>query len=224
MTRAEQDLLEIYRKRAKHYDWTANLYYLIGYREWAYRKRAVEALDLSRGDTVVEMCCGTGLNFALLERRVGHEGRIIGVDVNDAMLAQAEERVAKERWRNIQLVEEDATAYEFPQGVDGVLTTFAITLVPEYDEVIKKAASAFRSHGRMVILDFKKPSWAPRWLTKLMVAITAPFGVTLEMADRHPWESLERCFPRTWKSELYRGFSYIAVGEAGLPAGSAESL
>jgi len=33
----------LYRKRARDYDWTANLYYLIGYLEWAYRRRAVAA-------------------------------------------------------------------------------------------------------------------------------------------------------------------------------------
>lgn len=54
------ELTALYRKRAKRYDWTANRYYLIGFREWAYRKKAVAALCLMRGDTVVEIGCGTG--------------------------------------------------------------------------------------------------------------------------------------------------------------------
>jgi len=67
---AERDAVKaLYRKRAGHDDWTANLYYLIGYRGWAYRRRAVAALGLGAGDAVVEMCCGTGLNFSLLQGR-----------------------------------------------------------------------------------------------------------------------------------------------------------
>ena len=56
-------LCDSYRKRTANYDFSANLYYLIGIREVQYRKRAVSALRLRRGDTVVEVGCGTGLIF-----------------------------------------------------------------------------------------------------------------------------------------------------------------
>lgn len=56
---SKAEVADLYRKRAKRYDFTANLYYLIGLREWAYRKQAVEALNLQRGDTVVEIGLST---------------------------------------------------------------------------------------------------------------------------------------------------------------------
>ena len=56
-------IIQTYRKRAARYDFTANLYYLFGYREWKYRRLAVEALELQPGDNVLELGCGTGLNF-----------------------------------------------------------------------------------------------------------------------------------------------------------------
>lgn len=37
-------MISIYRKRAKRYDWTTLLLYVIGFRHWTYRKRAGEAL------------------------------------------------------------------------------------------------------------------------------------------------------------------------------------
>lgn len=89
------EVMNLYRKRARRYNFTANLYYLAGFREWAYRQRAVEALNLQQGDTVVEIGCGTGLNFSLLHQAVGPTGRVIGVDLTDAMLAQARQRVAE---------------------------------------------------------------------------------------------------------------------------------
>lgn len=212
MNATKSELIELYRRRASNYDFTANLYYLIGYREWGYRKKAVEALALEPGDTVLEIACGTGLNFELYQRKVGSGGRIIGVDLNDAMLAQAANRVERKGWKNVELVHADAASYQFPEHVDAVVSTFAITLVPEFDEVIKHGAEALAPGGRFAILDFKQPVWAPLWLVKAFVWITAPFGVDLGMADRHPWESLERYLPGSTFRELYFGFTYLATG------------
>lgn len=62
-----------------------------------------------------------------------------------------------------------------------MLSTFALTLVPEYESVIDKAAQALSNEGRMVLLDFKQPEKWPIWLVKLFVFITRPFGVTLDL-------------------------------------------
>jgi SAM-dependent methyltransferase len=138
-----EEVLGVYRKRARRYDLTANAYYLLGFREWAYRKRAIEALGLQRGDTVVEIgCCGTGLNFGLLEERIGPEGRLIGVDLTDAMLSRARARVEASGWRNVELVESPAASFRFPAEVDGILSTFALTLEPDFDQVIKEGAKS----------------------------------------------------------------------------------
>jgi len=131
MILGKEEILQLYRKRAKNYDISANLYYLLGIREQAYRKKAVKALNLHSGDTVVEIGCGTGLNFPLLQREVGSTGRIIGVDLTDHMLDQARKRVARKGWSNVELVQVDAAKYQFLQNASGIISTFAITLIPE---------------------------------------------------------------------------------------------
>lgn len=215
MHATKTELIDLYRRRARNYDFTANLYYLIGYREWAYRKKSVSALAPQPGDTVVEIGCGTGLNLGLLRDAVGPDGRIVGVDINDAMLAQARKRVADKGWSNVELVHSDAASYVFPEGVNGIISTFAITLVPEFDEVIQRGVRALAPRHRFVILDFKRPDWPPLWLVKAFVRITAPFGVSLGLAERHPWESLE-CYAEGFRlEELYFGFTYLAVGKRG---------
>ncbi|MFQ5527859.1 MAG: class I SAM-dependent methyltransferase [Thermoanaerobaculia bacterium] len=214
MAHTRADLISLYRKRAGNYNFTANLYYLIGYREWAYRKRAVRALGLRPGDTVVEIACGTGLNFGLYQELVGPQGKVIGVDLNDAMLAEAAKRVERNGWRNTELIHADAARFQFPEGPNAVISTYAITLVAEFDEVIRSGCEALSPGGRFAILDFKRAEWAPQWLVRAFVGITALFGVTLDLVDRHPWESLERYLPGTRFDELYLGFSYLAVGAA----------
>src|SRR5579862_9251221 len=100
---ARERLIEPYRKKAKHYDITSRLYPAPGYPQRSQRLRAVQALGLRAGDSVVDIACGTGLNFRLIEEMIGPDGRITGVDLTDAMLAQAQERVAANGWSNISL-------------------------------------------------------------------------------------------------------------------------
>jgi len=137
------------------------------------------------------------------------------VDLTDAMLDQAAERVASNNWSNIELVKGDAANYEFPPGLDGIFSTFALTLVPEFDEVVRNGALRLAPGKRFVILDFKKPSG---WLMKkaapaLAKLLTGSFGGTIEMASRKPWRSLEEHLALIQFTNLYLGGAYIAAGE-----------
>lgn len=215
MALLKDEIVNLYRRRAKHYDFTANLYYLIGFREQAYRKKAVRKLGLRDGDTVVEIGCGSGLNFPMLQEAVGPKGKIIGVDLTDAMLYQARQKIKKNNWTNVELVQSDAAAYRFPDGIDGIISTFAITLCAEFDRVIQEGCYALKPGKRWVILDFKMPS---NWLSHLApfaVIITMPFGVTADLESRHPWESINKYLKNTSLAEFYMGFVYIATGERG---------
>ena len=214
MALSKEVLAGLYRRRADWYDVSANTYYLIGFRESAYRRRAVQALQLNSGDTVVEIGCGTGLNFELLQQRIGPRGQLVGVDLTPEMLSKAEERVARKGWFNVRLIQSDAAAFEFPRPLGGVISTFALTLVPEYDRVIANAASALSRGKRMVILDFKLPNW-PAWLIHLFVIIMRPFGVTLDLGGRHLWKSVDRHLHTVLFEERYFGGIYICAGEAG---------
>ena len=65
----------VYRKRAKNYNFTTQLYYLLGFRISSYREQAIKLLRLKAGDTVVDVGCGTGANFPMLQERVGQNGK-----------------------------------------------------------------------------------------------------------------------------------------------------
>ena len=137
-----EHLIETYRKSAKHYDITSRLYPVPGYPQRAQRLRAAQALRLRPGDTVVEIACGTGLNFSLIEQAIGPEGRLVGVDLTDAMLAQAQHRIETNGWSNVSLVQADAADFDYPTEVDAILSTYALTHVPECGDVIAHGAAA----------------------------------------------------------------------------------
>jgi demethylmenaquinone methyltransferase/2-methoxy-6-polyprenyl-1,4-benzoquinol methylase len=209
-------LVDLYRKRAEKYDLYAKLYPLVGFHPWRYRKTAIQKLGLRRGDTVVDIGCGTGLNFALLQQAIGPEGSIIGVDLTDAMLAQARDRVHENGWHNVKLVQSDAAQFRYPHGVDGIISTFAITLVPEFDQVIRSGCEALKPGGRWSIADFKMPSNELSVLAPLLaLVLVRAFGGSVALADRHPWESVDRYTDAVELTEFYMGFAYVVVGTRG---------
>jgi len=59
------------------------------------RRQAIQLLRLAPGSTVVDVACGTGLNFPLIQQRIGPSGRLIGVDLTAAMLRRANARVQR---------------------------------------------------------------------------------------------------------------------------------
>jgi demethylmenaquinone methyltransferase/2-methoxy-6-polyprenyl-1,4-benzoquinol methylase len=213
-----EHLIETYRKRARYYDVTPQLFYPLGLQR-AHRRRATRALRLRPGDSVVEIACGTGLNFPLIEQEIGPEGRIVGVDLTDAMLAQAQHRIETNRWCNISLVQADLAEFEFPTGVDAILATYAHSLLPESGQVIARGAAALSAGGRWVVLDLKIPAITPRWLTQLGIATVGRSGSLEEWIVRRPWEAIRAAMQDTladlsW-TELFFGIAYLAAGSRG---------
>lgn len=127
------------------------------------------------------------------------------------MLAEARRKIDAARWSNVELLHADATQYAFPSDTSAILSTFALTLVPEYDAVVARGAAALKPGGRWVVLDLKLPPW-PDWLIDVGVKLTRPYGVDRDMADRHVWESVERHLAHTVMRELYFGAAILITG------------
>ncbi len=213
MALSNQEIRSSYQSAAKYYDFALLLYGLIGIRK-AYRLRAVELLRLQRGDRVVELGCGTGINFPLIVEQIGPEGRLIGVDLAPKMLACARERVERAGWKNVELVQSDIVAYNFPEGVNGVLSTGVFGYIADCDRVIKAASHALVPGGRLVIMDGKRPDRLPSWVFHLFVWLSRSFGVTRDYFDKRTWESVERYFQKTAFEQMYGGMLYISSGTA----------
>jgi ubiquinone/menaquinone biosynthesis C-methylase UbiE len=214
--RTREHLIETYRRKARHYDLTSRLYPAPGYPQRTQRLRAVQALGLRPGDTVIDLACGTGLNFALLQQAVGPGGRIVGVDLTDAMLGRAQDRIKARGWGNVSLVQADAAGYDFPAGADAILSTYALTQVPECAAVIAHGAAALAAGGRLAILDLKVPTRTPEWLAQLGTATVRPFAAIDQWMARRPWEAIRAAMRDeladvAW-TELFFGTAFLATG------------
>ncbi|MFB5625075.1 MAG: class I SAM-dependent methyltransferase [Nitrosopumilus sp.] len=198
-------MIKAYRKYAKNYDFAVKLYRLLGIKIGKYRKVTVNALELSKGDTVVELGCGTGLNFHLVLDAIGSEGKLIGVDLVDKMLDQARKRIKENGWKNVELVQSDFAEYKFPKGVDGIFATGALSYSPQYDKIIKDGHEALKTGKNFVILDFKMSQGPARIFAPIFIFFTKPFVADEEYLKQTAWKSIEKYFEKTSYFEGWGG-------------------
>lgn len=194
----------LYRRNAPVYDLMARAFEAI-------RIRAITSLEARRGETVLDLGCGTGLSFGRLEACIGEEGRIIGLDQSPEMLARASRRVNRSGWPNVLLIAANAAEAQLPPAsVDAVLCCLAHDLATSR-EAMQRAVSALRAGGRFVVAGVKLRSGPFSTLPNQVLRVTVRFGVTAPLTDR-PWTALEAALGRLDVTELCGGFAYVAAG------------
>ncbi|MGE0160838.1 MAG: class I SAM-dependent methyltransferase [Gemmatimonadales bacterium] len=178
-----------------------------------HRRLAVRSLALRPGDVVLDLGCGTGLNFPALHEAVGSRGRIIGVDLTAEMLDKARERAERAGFENVELIQADLATQEMPAGMAGALATYVLEAVPGYDSVVRAIAAALPAGGRLASYGLKRPDRWPEALIVLGRWLMRPFGVDRAYESFKPWLSIERHLTLVEHRELLLGAAYLAVGE-----------
>jgi len=181
-----------------------------------YRRKARLALDVQRGDHVLDLACGTGLNFPHLRGLVGGEGHITGVDLVPAMLDIARQRIAQHGWRNVQVREADAARLPFPDAsFDRAICSYSMNIIPDYMQAIAEVERLLVRGGRFVVLDIKlNDSILTRW-PKLTPFFVRAMHICMVDITHQPIDKLRRVFADVQVREHWRGFFFIAVGIKG---------
>lgn len=222
MSISQHEVRSRYQKTARFYDFALRLYGLIGIRK-GYRLKTIKLLDLQPGDRIVELGCGTGINFPLIMDQIGEEGQLIGVDISPRMLDRARARVQREGWGNVKLIQSDLTEYVCPEEVTAVLSTGVFGYIDDYDSVIASLSQTILPGGHIAIMDGRRPTRMPAWLFNLFVWLSQPFGVTQDYFDKRSWESVERYFQETTFESMYGGMLFIASGTTRSRMGGVEA-
>lgn len=206
----QDDTVRVYRRRAQVYDSSG----IRSLESW--RQEAVRSLNLQHGDVVVDIGCGTGLNFAPLQQAIGSEGKIIGVDLTDAMLDQARRRIFEHSWKNIELVESDAARYKFPVRVDGIISTFALTFIPDRGRVIQNGCRVLVPGRKWAVLDMAWPAGWPLWWRHGLFFLPS-YGITRDVIESRPWETvwqtMEQSLVDVVQKQFWMGFFYLMSGK-----------
>jgi S-adenosylmethionine-diacylgycerolhomoserine-N-methlytransferase len=139
----------------RFYRYQAGVYDLTRWVILRRRQRAVEKLELRPTDKVLEVGCGTGLNFRLiLERLDPRAGSLTGVDFSPYMLKRARRRVRRAGWPNVELIEADATQLSLGRQFDAVLFAYSLAMMSDWRAALRCAWEHLRPRGRLVVLEF----------------------------------------------------------------------
>lgn len=163
----------------------------------------VDALAATPGQQVLDIGCGTGLNFPLLQERIGASGTIVGIDRSAEMLRQARRRTRARGWQNVILVQADmvlldpgaiAARIEASGGKtvsDAALATYSLSLMGDWEQAWTNMTGLLATPARVGVVDLQDPEGRARWLTPLARLACALGGSDITAA---PWRAVEeRC-------------------------------
>jgi demethylmenaquinone methyltransferase/2-methoxy-6-polyprenyl-1,4-benzoquinol methylase len=172
------------------------------------RRRARMMLGVRPGDRVLDVACGTGLNFAHLRELAGDAGCVMGVDVTPAMLDIARRRIARHGWANVQVREADAARLPFPGATfDRAICAYAVHVIPDYAQAIDEVRRVLVPGGRFVVLDVeltgRSLSRWPDWLLHLCAV----------HAGHQVGDELQRAFADVTVHAFWAGLINVAVAQ-----------
>ncbi len=127
-------------------------------RAGAMRQRTVDLANLTRGETVLEVGCGTGAVARQARASVGAGGRVIGIDPSAKMIAAARRKAARAHL-DIDFRVAGIEALPFPDAsVDVVLSSLMMHHLPgDLKRVgLGEVRRVLKPGGRLVIVDFGK--------------------------------------------------------------------
>jgi len=135
------------------YDAIAKWYNAAGRFTLAHRLDAARALDIQADERVLDLACGTGINF---EHLIGANPNnlLLGLDYSLGVLEQAQIRLKQNQWNRVVLGQGDAVQLPFADATfDRILCTYALKAIPLYEQAIDEVVRVLKPKGTFVAMD-----------------------------------------------------------------------
>ncbi|HEX9247838.1 MAG TPA: methyltransferase domain-containing protein [bacterium] len=114
----------------------------------------VRVADLRKGETVLDLGSGGGIDTLLAARRVGPQGRAVGLDMTASMIVKARTLAALSAFNNVEFVEGRMEAVPLPDSsVDVAISNGVINLVTSKGKLFREIIRVLRPGGRLVFAD-----------------------------------------------------------------------
>ncbi len=182
------------------------------------REEMLSPVAFSKGDRILDMCCGTGGATYAISTKADQGSQIVGLDLSAGQL-----RVAKRRQElsHVQFVEGDAAQTPFPDAwFDKVFITHAIHEMPREIrlKVLSEGRRILKDDGQVIILELDDPKnlWI-RFFIGLWFFYWLPFN--FETPTRRDMlkhgvtkEVREAGFKNVTKESKYRGILQVVQG------------
>lgn len=133
-----------------------------------FGQATVDRLSLKAGQSVLDVCCGSGASAIPAARYVGSEGLVLGVDLAENLIALAQSKAVEEGLSQAIFKCEDMLAVEPKDAVfDAVVCVFGIFFVPDMRRAVKELWARVKPGGTLAITtwgtDFFEPANDAFW-------------------------------------------------------------
>ena len=119
--------------------------------------QVLEALDLRPGETVADLGAGSGYFTFRIAPKVGDTGKVLAVEIQEAMLTTLRTRASALKAANVEVVQGTETDPHLPAGgVDLVLLVDVYHELAYPFEVMTKLREALKPGGRVVFVEYRK--------------------------------------------------------------------
>lgn len=136
------NIQEFYDRIGRVYDWAERF-------EGKAKAAALDEFVVSRGDRILNVGAGTGIDQQKLARQVGSPGMVVAVDVSTVMLRLVQERTGQ------PAVRADARSLPFEDAAfSGIFCSFVLDLIPTEDllPTIQEFRRVLRPNGQLSLL------------------------------------------------------------------------
>ncbi len=156
----------------------------------------LDVLDIKPGQVVCDLGCGNGFYTLPIAERVGPEGKVLAVDIQQEMLHLLSERAKDEELANVETILGSPVDPRLPEGkVDLVLLVDVYHEFSHPEHMLQAIRKSLKPTGRVVLVEFRgeDPSVPIKPLHKMtkrqMRREFLPNGFkVVEQFDKLPWQ------------------------------------